>query len=80
MLQYVLDLGSQAGLFSTYGQLVAGAAVSGLVLYACFREPGLYPGIPAFGIDEKGWMRVEKARRRYTSQGTQLVAEAIQEV
>lgn len=80
MLQYVLDLGSQTGLPSTYGQLVAGAAVLGLVLYACFREPGLHPGIPAFGLDEKGWMRIEKARRRYTAQGTQLVAEAAQKV
>lgn len=80
MLQYALDLGSQAGLSSTYGQLVAGAAVLGLVLYACLHEQGLYPGIPAFGIDSKGWMRIEKARRRYTAQGTQLVAEAIQKV
>ncbi|KAK7742722.1 hypothetical protein SLS63_000287 [Diaporthe eres] len=77
MLQYALDLGSQAGLSSTYGQLVAGAAVLGLVLYACFREPGLHPGIPTWGI-EKGWMKIEKARRRYTVQGTQLVAEAIE--
>lgn len=43
MLQYALDLGSQAGLSSFYGQLVAGAAVLGLVLYACMREPRLYP-------------------------------------
>lgn len=80
MLQYALDLGSQAGLSSTYGQVVVGAAVLGLVLYACLHEPDLYPGIPAFGIDEKGWMRLDKARRRYTAQGTQLVAEAIQKV
>lgn len=80
MLQYALDLGSQAGLSSTYGQLVVGAAVLGLVLYAFFREPGLYEGIPTFGIDEKGWMRIEKARRRYSEQGTQLVAEAIKKV
>lgn len=80
MLQYTLDLGSRAGLPSPYGQLIAGAAVLGLVLFTCLREPGLYPGIPAFGIDEKGWMRLEKARRRYTAQGTQLVAEAIQKV
>lgn len=79
MLQYALDLGSQAGLSSTYGQLVAGAAVLGLVLYACFREPGLYPGIPTWGI-ENGWMKIEKARRRYTVQGTQLVAEAVEKV
>lgn len=52
MLQYALDLGSRAGLPSTYGQLIAGAAVLGLVLYTSLREPGLYPGIPAFGIDE----------------------------
>lgn len=80
MLQYALDLGSQAGLYSTYGQFAVGAAVIGLVLYACFHEPGLYPGIPTFGIDEKGWMRVEKARRKYTVQGTQLVAEAVKKV
>lgn len=80
MLQYALDLGSQAGLSSTYGQLVVGAAVVGLVLYACFHEQGLYEGIPAFGIDQEGWMRIDKARRRYTSQGTQLVAEAVQKV
>lgn len=79
MLQYALDLGSQAGLSSTYSQLVAGAAVLGLVLYVCFREPGLHPGIPTWGI-EKGWMKIEKARRRYTVQGTQLVAEAIEKV
>lgn len=80
MLQYATDLGFQAGLSSTYGQLVAGAAVLALVLYAYLREPGLHPGIPAFGIDEKGWMKIEKARRRYTEQGTQLVAEAVKKV
>ncbi|KAJ0123570.1 Dihydromonacolin L monooxygenase LovA [Diaporthe amygdali] len=78
MLQYAIDLGSHAGLSSTYSQVLAGAAVLGLVLYAYLREPRLYEGIPAFGIDEKGWMKIEKARRRYTEQGTQLVAEAVQ--
>lgn len=80
MLQYAIDLGSHAGLSSTYSQVLAGAAVLGLVLYAYLREPRLYEGIPAFGIDEKGWMKIEKARRRYTEQGTQLVAEAVQKV
>lgn len=43
MLQYVLDLGSQAGLSTLSGQLIAGAAVLGLVLFTFLREPGLYP-------------------------------------
>ncbi|KAL1856277.1 hypothetical protein Daus18300_010850 [Diaporthe australafricana] len=77
MLQYANDLGFPAGMSSAYGQLVAGAAVLAVVLYTFLREPSLHPGIPAFGIDEKGWMKIEKARRRYTEQGTQLVAEAV---
>lgn len=80
MLQRVSDMASQAGPYSTYGQLMAGVLILVLVLYACLHEKGLHPGIPAFGIDDKGWLRLEKARRRYTERGVQLVGEAIRQV
>ncbi|ROW10520.1 hypothetical protein VMCG_01974 [Cytospora schulzeri] len=79
MLQQLGDMASQAGPYSTYFQIVAGGLVLALVLHACFHEQRLHPGIPAFGIDEKGWMRIEKARKRYTERGIQLVEEAIRQ-
>ncbi|KUI73327.1 Dihydromonacolin L monooxygenase LovA [Cytospora mali] len=78
MRQLITDLASQAGPYTTYGQLMAGALVLGLVLYVCLHEQGLHPDIPAFGIDDKGWMRIEKARKRYTERGLQIAGEAIQ--
>lgn len=74
------DMASQVGPYTTYGQVMAGVLVLMLALYACFHEQGLYPGIPAFGIDDKGWMRIEKARKRYMERGLQLVGEAIRQV
>lgn len=80
MLQQISDMASQAGPYSTYGQVMAGALFLGFVLYICFHEQGLHPGIPAFGIDDKGWMRLEKSRKKYTERGVQLVGEAIRQV
>lgn len=81
ILQRISEMALQAGPHSTHVQLLAGALALVLVLYALLREQGtLYPGIPAFGVDEKGWMRIEKSRKRYTERGLQLVGEAIRKV
>lgn len=79
MLQLIGDMASQAGPYTAYGQVLAGVLVIVVALYACLHEQGLYPGIPAFGIDDKGWMRFEKARKRYMERGLQLAGEAIRQ-
>lgn len=80
MLQLIGDMASQAGPYTAYGQVLAGVLVIAVALYACLHEQGMYPGIPAFGIDDKGWMRFEKARKRYMERGLQLAGEAIRQV
>ena len=80
ILQHISDMATQAGPYSTWGQLIAGALVLMLMLYTFAPGHGLHPGIPAFGIDDKGWLRFEKARKGYTEHGKQLVDEAIQKV
>lgn len=62
-------------------QIIAICIVTtGLFVYLYLRSDGLHPGITVVGMDDKGWLKYEKARQNYIANGKSLVEMGIKQV